>query len=251
MTTHKTAQPRPGARRPSASVCVLACTVLACALLAGCASRSKSTDERQSPAAFPAHLCDSRFPTDPVRRIYPEKPTGEVQTYRGDGDTGDLKHFMNKEGESGGSQWSCWVQFDGKDSQVYLLNVLIAAFTEETPSSFKELGIQTGYGSRTLSSGIVHGVNGPKRSALKFPCQVSGREKVTLLVTIYHHIDYAAPDAYRERVRRISADYVREIAGGFVNRLHPCKNMPKFPSGGFTSTPVPEPTTSQPSTDGG
>lgn len=224
--------------------------IVACALSAGCVSGATEREGEESgptPQAFPAHLCDSRIPTSPLRRIYPKGTAGPVYMSRDDRSTGDIAHFMNTQAETGNSLWQCWIQFLEEDADAAVTHVHLSAIARGNPTSLERLGRVAGYGARSLSLGVVHGVNGPQQSALKFPCQKTGGERVTLLVNVFHRIDRDAADARREQVRRTSAAFVREVARHVVETLHPCKNLPTFPSGDFTSTPFPEATSPQPS----
>lgn len=217
-------------------------SLLACFSLIGCASQQTGrADDRQSPKAkeLPDHLCDSEIPTSPLRGMYPKGASGPVQMIRGNNDTGNIHHFMERKEESGNSVWGCWVQFDGSNAEESAFRASIVAMANVDPSSLDSLGRTAGYHAHSLSLGVIHGVNGPQHSVLDFPCQVAEHSKVTMRVIMLHPLETNATKAERKHMVRASAQYIRKLAHYVIDGLHLCKNIPKFPSGEFSSKPIP------------
>ncbi|EST32328.1 hypothetical protein N566_20120 [Streptomycetaceae bacterium MP113-05] len=170
-----------------------------------------------------------------------------VTMSRYDESTGDFEHFMDAETAGGDSIWVCGATVNRKDD-VSTVAARIMAIGAGNSASLREMVASAGYGARSLSLGVVRGVNGPQESALKFPCRTMAEEKVTIVVHIRHSIDEYAADARRERVQRISVGYVRDIARRFLEARHPCQNIAAFPSGEFESSPFRKGVSPEPST---
>lgn len=230
-------------KRVSLALCAGICTILlASSSLVGCSSKQVDIPgDRKSPTAkdFPDHLCDSTISTAPLRRMYPKGTSGPVQMIRGNNDTGNVHHFMERRDESGNSVWGCWVQFDGKEAEESAFRASIVAMTAVEPSSLDSLGRTAGHPARKISLEAIHGINGPQHSVLDFPCQVAEHRKVTMRVIMLHPIETRASVAEREHMAHIAATYIRDLAHYVVDRLHLCKNMSKFPSEDFVSSPIP------------
>lgn len=217
--------------------------LLACFLLAACAPGAKDGADEEgapSPRAMPAHLCDSRMPTGGLRRIYPKGAAGGVRMTRESRSTGDIEHFMEKQAETGDSQWICSIQFTGSNAEASLAKARIVSIAPGNSTSLDDITRLAGDHPRSMSLGAVRGVNGPRRTAVTFPCVTGSHEKRTLLVGLFHPVGPYGSDTRGEKVRRSSADYVLGVARDFVETQHPCTNMTRFPSGDPKSSPIPE-----------
>lgn len=236
-------------RFQSLPVACLAC-LLMCASLTSCTSKGGAGDGGHSPTAkkFPKHLCDSGISTAPLKRIYPKGASGPIQMAPDNRSTGNINHFIDKEENSGA--WICSIQFNGEGTESTLFMATIMAVTEENTTLLEEVIRGAGYHPHSLTLRTIHGVNGPRRSALEFPCQVDENTKITIFVRLFHPIDRDAADARRERVVRISSGYIQDLARYVIDELHLCTDPSTFPSGEFKSKPIPEATSAQPSADG-
>jgi len=206
--------------------------------VAACTSQTESSGGEHSATAeaFPEHLCDSGISTAPLTRIYPEGSSGPFQMAPDNRSTGSIHNFLDKEKKTG--SWICSMQFTGKNAESSLFTATIMAVAKDRTSLLEPVIRGAGYHPHSLSLGVMQGVNGPRRSALAFPCQMNEHTKVTMFVRLFHPIDRDAADARREHVVRTSSGFIQDLARYVLDTLHLCKNLPGFPSGKFKTEPI-------------